>query len=383
MPKLCDAASCTGCGTCAQICPKGAIAMTVDTEGFLRPKISAEKCVNCSLCEKSCPILDKIVHKIPSSTAFAAHSLDAQAVAQSSSGGIFSLLAQQVLDAGGMVFGAALDESWNVRHIAVESKEALFVLRGSKYVQSSIGQTYQQAKQALTAGRSVLFSGTPCQIGGLRAFLGKDYENLLCVDTICHSVPSEKAWQAFLLEQSGGEKIVHVSFRDKRDGWQGYYMCIRTESGREVLLRPYENPYMQGFLQGLTTRPSCYQCHFKGNHRFSDITLGDFWGVDKTYPQHLWKAGTSLVLCNSEKGMQALNAIGESAVLEPVDFERALEHNPAYFHSSNAHTKRARFWHQLDNQGFSKSIENCRKAGPMKQFCSLTGAVLRKLGLRH
>lgn len=383
MPKLCALVSCTGCSACAQICPKGAIAMTEDAEGFLRPEISAEKCVNCGLCEKSCPILNKNVHKIPSSTAFAAHSLDNQAVAQSSSGGIFSLLAQQVLDAGGLVFGAALDESWNVRHIAVESKEDLAALRGSKYVQSSTGQTYQQAKQALTAGRPVLYSGTPCQIGGLRQFLGNDYENLLCVDTICHSVPSEKAWQAFLQEQSSGEKIIHISFRDKRDDWQGYYMCIRTELGREVLLRPYENPYMQGFLQGLTTRPSCYRCHFKGANRISDITLGDFWGVDKTYPKHLWKQGTSLVLCHNEKGMQALKAVGDVAVLEPVDFERALEYNPAYFLSSNAHNKRTRFWSQLENHGFSKTMQNCRKTSPVQKLRSLTGAVLRKLGLRH
>lgn len=383
MPKLCHASACTGCGACAQICPKGAIAMTSDAEGFLRPEISAEKCVECGLCEKTCPILDKNVHEVPSSTAFAAHSLDNHAVAQSSSGGLFSLLAQQILDAGGMVFGAALDENWNVRHIAVESKGDLAALRGSKYVQSRLGHTYQQAQQALKAGRPVLFSGTPCQIGGLRSFLGKDYENLLCVDTICHSVPSEKAWQAFLLEQSGGEKIAHVSFRDKRDGWQSYYMCIRTESGREVLLRPGENPYMQGFLQGLTTRPSCYQCHFKGNHRLSDITLGDFWGVEKTYPQHLWKAGTSLVLCHSEKGQQALKAIGDEAVLEPVNDEQALEYNPAYFRSSNAHSKRARFWSQLENQDFSQTLQNCRKAGPVQRVRSLAGAVLRKLGLRH
>ena len=383
MPKLCDAMACTGCGACAQVCPRGALTLAPDAEGFLRPAVNRNHCTECGLCEKSCPILTADFHQKKLSTAFCAHSLDARTVSESSSGGVFTLLAHQILDAGGVVFGAALDENWNVRHVAVESREELAALRGSKYVQSRIGQTYQQAKQALRDGRSVLYSGTPCQIGGLRSFLGKEYENLLCVDTICHSVPSEKAWQCFLLEQSCGERIVHISFRDKRDGWQRYYMCIRTESGREVLLRPGENPYMQGFLQGMTTRPSCYQCRFKGANRVSDITLGDFWGVEKNYPQLLWKQGTSLVLAHSEKGLQALKAIGTAAVLEPVEAARALEHNPAYFHSFSAHKKRERFWSRLNRHPFSQSVQHCRKASPTQKLRSLTGALLRRLGLRR
>lgn len=358
MPNLCENELCTGCGACAQVCLRQCITMAEDGEGFLYPRVDMELCVRCGLCERACPVLNAVYKDEPQPEAFAAHSRSLEIVNHSSSGGVFTLLATEILNAGGIVFGAAFDENWDVHHIGVEAAGALALLRGSKYVQSVMGDTYLKAKQALEVGRPVLFSGTPCQIAGLRRYLKKEYDKLLCVDTICHSVPSPKAWRGFLKElktRYGGE-ITGVNFRDKRDGWQGYYFCANTDGGKEILYRVHENPYMQAFLKGLSTRPSCYQCKFKGINRESDITLGDFWGVQSVVPEAFFDKGTSLILVNSEKAHKALTAIQGQVVMQKVDPLKAVEFNPAYSSASASHPKRGRFFIDIERECFEDVV---------------------------
>lgn len=297
MQRLCEHKSCMGCAACANSCPKGCIHMEADGEGFLYPRIDEAVCISCNRCSTVCPVLSRS-SKTPldAPRAYAAHNLDKNIVGSSSSGGVFTALAQNVLEEGGVVYGAAFRENFSVAHCRVETADQLPVFRGSKYAQSDVALSYRQVCDDLNAGRKVLFSGTPCQVAGLRSFLGKDYSDLLCVDIICHSVPSPKVWQEYLreLQVKAGEKIASASFRDKREGWEGYYLRVGFADGREDLRRGNDNYYMKAFIQGLSTRPSCYNCSFKGQNRGSDITLGDF-GVLRMFARkhfmtrvHLW-----------------------------------------------------------------------------------------------
>ena len=350
MPKLCDELQCTGCGICAQVCPGRCIIMQENNEGFLHPQVDATLCVRCGLCEKMCPVLHTPPYKDkPQPKAFAAHAGCTDVLEQSSSGGVFTLLAMEVLNAGGIVFGASFDENWNVRHVGVETAEELARLRGSKYVQSALGDTCFQAKQALDAGRQVLFSGTPCQIAGLRRYLKKEYNKLLCVDIICHSVPSPKVWRAFIkdLEDRVGGRLTNVNFRDKRNGWDQYCFRATFENGAEERYRVASNPYMRGFLKDLSTRPSCYHCKFKGISRESDITLGDFWGVQTVIPEAYFEKGTSLVLVNSEKGRDAMAEVAKYSVMQCVDLEMAVRPNPAYSSTFQPNPNRNEFFERL------------------------------------
>ena len=339
---------CTGCGACVNACPKACICMEADTEGFLYPSIDVTKCVQCGLCEKACPVLGE-ERKTENIKAYAIHNQDADVVAQSSSGGVFTALAKQVMQQGGVVYGAALQADLSVKHQRAETEAAVAAFRGSKYVQSDVGDVYKWAKQDLADGRKVLFSGTPCQVAALRRYLGRDYENLLSVDIICHSVPSPKVWQQFLneLQKRENRKITKVNFRDKRDGWQRYLFWARLEDGGEVLEKGADNVYMRAFLNGLSTRSSCYGCKFKGVNRSSDLTLGDFWGVETVYPEAYHEAGTSLVLVNSTKGQAALDMLADELMVQSVDMSAALVQNEAYWKPSEPHRNREKFFAQL------------------------------------
>lgn len=361
MPKLCTHETCTGCGACANACPRGCISMQADAEGFLRPTIDEVKCVDCGLCDRACPVLHfgaESVSGFPK--AFAAHHSNETVLAGSSSGGVFTALAEQILVQGGTVYGAAFREDLSVAHLRVDTIAGLEALRGAKYLQSDTGDAYALVKQDLAAGRSVLFSGTPCQIAALRSFLGKAEEHLLCVDTVCHSVPSPMAWQSFLqdIRQQEGKAVRSVSFRDKRNGWQDYVMAVRLSDGSELLYGRAQNPYMKAFISGLSTRPSCHTCPFKGENRGADITLGDFWGVETACPNAFCRQGTSLIMIHTEKGMQVLDAVSGVLTLQPVDADAALAANSAYSTAFQPHRNRGRFFAELGTRPFTELAES-------------------------
>lgn len=356
MKVICDYNSCTGCSACANICPKSCITMNPDQDGFLHPNIDIKNCINCKLCFKTCPINNQYVDDKKKPFAIAAMNKDLKIRLASSSGGIFSVLAEYVIDNDGVVFGASFDKSFNVEHIACANKEELRNLRGSKYLQSNINGTYKYAKEVLDSGKFVLFSGTACQIAGLKSYLGKEYEKLYTNDIICHGVPSPKVWQKYKVFQSMGidSEIETINFRSKIDSWKKYSIRFLYKNGLEYTEIINNNKYMRCFLMDLCLRPSCYECRFKQIHRQADITLADFWGVESILPLMNDDKGTSLVLIHSKKGRELMEKILYKIDSSVVDFDESIKQNPSMMQSATKPPLRGRFMRDLDRFDFEK-----------------------------
>lgn len=368
-----DKKKCCGCSACVQRCPKQCISLQEDEEGFLYPQVDKEICVNCGLCEKVCPVINPVKARKPQ-VVYAARAIDEKVRLESSSGGVFTVLAEQVIERGGVVFGAKFNEQWEVVHAYTESKEGLFVFRGSKYVQSKIGISYVQAENFLKAGRVVLFSGTPCQIAGLKLYLRKEYANLLTVDFVCHGVPSPMVWKDYLngkirplgvvgknmvssLSLKAMPVITGISFRDKRNGWKKYGFAVHGVSAskadknlvspsvevqhKTLLYEPYrENVFMIGFLKNLYLRPSCYVCPAKCGRGNSDYTLADFWGAKDFIPEFDDDKGLSALLVYTDR----LRLSKEKIQLKKISLQDVLAQNPAVVKSSKCKDGRANFF---------------------------------------
>lgn len=373
---------CSGCFACYNICPKQCISMDSDTEGFVYPSIDASKCVNCRLCETVCPVIAPPQISSRERTSFAAVNLDESIRLQSSSGGVFTALAEHIISQNGVVFGAALsDNCRNVRHIAVENTVDLELLRGSKYVQSAIGDTYQLAKNALEAGRSVLFSGTPCQIAGLHSYLRNSYDNLYTCDVICHGVPSPLVWQKYVefREEKAASKVQKVCFRHKKYSWKSFCMQFTFADGTQYLQPLGKDPYLHGFLSNLYLRPSCYNCNFKGLSRPADITLADFWGIENIAPQLNDNKGTSLVIIHSEKGNDLFAQLRGSMSVQSVDLSKSVKYNSAAEKSVAIPKKRVSFFRHLDTLPFSKLLAKYCSVSPKERLRKAAGRILRKI----
>lgn len=301
--------NCCGCFACAQRCPQQCIAMKEDAQGFLYPVVDTDNCINCGLCEEVCPCLNQGNAKAPLSIE-AAINPDSSVRLQSSSGGVFSMLAESVMDDGGVVFGARFNEQWKVVIDYTETLEGLAAFRGSKYVQGIVGEAFQKAEAFLQAGRKVLFSGTPCQVAGLRLFLQKEYDNLLTVAIACHSVPSPSVWREYLNGLKLND-ISNIQLRDKRISWEQYGLRIAYGKGKEFFQQYSANPYLQLFLHGITTRPSCFNCSAKEGKSGADLIIGDCWGVSKILPDYYNDhQGISFIICLTEKGVSAAEKAG-------------------------------------------------------------------------
>lgn len=292
---------CCGCEACRQCCPHRCISMKKDEEGFLYPITDKTKCVECGLCERVCPVLNPYDEHLPISISAFTHS-DESIRMNSSSGGFFTKIATAIIEQGGVVFGACFDEEWRVVHTYIDKKEKLPLLQGSKYVQSSIGDSYISAKRFLQDGVPVLFTGTSCQIAGLKRFLRKDYDLLYTMDVICHGVPSPLVWKDYLHSISSVSDIESISFRNKSTGWKNYSFSLKKKDHTLFVESHAKNLYMKGFLNDFFLRPSCYNCHFKKGTSGSDFIIGDFWGVDKIFPVMDDDKGASVVLIYSKKG---------------------------------------------------------------------------------
>lgn len=364
LPALPAPDLCSGCAACAATCPKDAIAMRSDDEGFLQPCIEESKCVGCHLCEKACPVNHPSEPRLKDVEVYAARANDTALRLASSSGGIFSLLARRILAQGGIVFGATCDlETGVVHHVAAHNEDELAALRGSKYVQSDVRETYSEAKAALESNIPVLFSGTPCQIAALRAFLNSptptSYSNLILVDVVCHAAPSPLAWQKFLEKRetalaqgrgsarAEGQILRRISFRRKNCGWKRYSLSLRFANDKEYLADLKTDTFLRGFLSELYNRRSCHQCAAREGRSGADITLADYWRVHETFPQLDDDKGTSLVLVHTMKGRQfwdLLDGQVESLVSTLAD---ALRINPSIERSFPPNPKRARFFRLL------------------------------------
>lgn len=359
MIEIVNKAKCCGCSACASKCPKQCIVMEEDDEGFLYPKVSRELCVDCKLCESVCPVLNEGTPHKPVKI-YAARNKNVNEVRQSSSGGVFTLLATKVLNQGGIVFGAKFNTSWEVEHCWIDKKEDIQSLMGSKYVQSRIGNTYQEARAFLNQGKYVLFSGTPCQIAGLRRYLKRGYENLLTVDVVCHGVPSPLVWRNYLKEKQNalgissekdnGSFIGTISFRNKSIGWRKFGLLIKGTnlSGEKVewFESLSENPYLKGFLGNYYLRPSCHKCSARLGKSSSDITLADFWKIEQFSLMEDTDEGTSLVLLHSRKAIDFFPY--ENLLYKETDYRTALVSNPSIFKSHIHQRKRERFWEKYD-----------------------------------
>ncbi len=347
MENICDKVLCTGCAACSMACSREAIEMKEDSEGFLYPLINHQLCVDCGLCAKTCPVNKEIEQDSKKHSAYACFSYDADIRDKSSSGGVFSLLAKSVIDRGGAVFGAGFDGDFNVRHSYTEKLEELDALRRSKYVQSNTGSTYKEAKQFLEAGRAVLFSGTPCQIAGLKAFLKKDYDGLLTCDLACSGVPSPRVWRMYLnfLSKKYNSRVSSVSFRDKSDGWSRYNMRIGFENGKEYIDMARRETFFIGFGKNIFNRQSCFNCKFRLDNTKADITLADFWGIGTLEDNDfLDNRGVSLLITNTEKGEKALLEIKDQMLIKSEPLKVGKEYNPRLLSSVPEPKGRSRFF---------------------------------------
>ena len=354
MIRIDNREDCCGCSACSQICPSNCIEMKVDAEGFMYPYINASICVNCNLCEAVCPVWNQS-ESINPIAAYAVIYKEEGIREQSSSGGFFSALSDAVLSKGGVVFGAQFDSSWQVEIAYTENKEEMHKFRGSKYVQANPRQAYVEARNFLQKGRRVLFSGTPCQITGLRRFLRKDYENLLAVDFICHGTPSPKVWEKYLYETLSF--VCKSPNRGKTSGkYNGKYYdfdsltldnngCMRIQSPLP------RNHYMMAFLNNLILRPSCYKCPSKSGKSHSDIPIADFWGIQHLLPSIDDNKGISLVAINTNLGNEVFQHIQSTIIHVKVNFEHAISYNPSWRESSPIHPQRKDFFQRLDRSG--------------------------------
>ena len=349
---------CVGCFACQSKCPTGCIELKPNKEGFLYPLIDYDKCIECGACNSVCPVLNVKKEEQKNIKTYAAYVKGEKLRLKSSSGGIFTAIAEKVIENGGIVFGAAFDERFNVMHKYVEAKEELACFRGSKYVQSSIGETYKQAKDFLENGRQVLFTGTPCQIGGLFSYLKKDYENLLTQDFICHGVPSPLVWRKYVehREQVAGANARNITFRGKEKGWKTFSMEFGFNNNTEYTSDLFTDLFIKAFLNNLCLRESCYNCGFKTKYRRSDITLADFWGVEKILPEMDDDKGTSLVLLNSLKGREVFNKISDKLEYAEADFDKAIEYNSAIIKSVTRPIARDFFIKNVKAKRFDKAI---------------------------
>lgn len=353
MVRIEDKRNCCGCAACAQRCPKRCITMGEDEEGFLYPAVDTTSCIDCGLCEAVCPCLHPNGVQNPHSVK-AVINPDSSIRLQSSSGGVFSMLAKSVLERGGVVFGARFNENWNVEHHFTETMVGLAPFRGSKYVQSSIGNSFREVEIFLNKGRDVLFSGTPCQIAGLRLFLQKGYTNLLTVAIACHSVPSPLVWRSYL-DSFGFHNISDINFRDKRISWEQYGLRIIHGKGRVFFQRNNRNPYMQLFLHGLSARPSCFNCPAKEGRSRADLFIGDCWGVSHILPDYPYDhQGTSFVISLTEQGDHAFEAFGIQGHAIPID--QVIRHNDGLTSRISLPKKRSVFWEAFQQKRDKRKV---------------------------
>ena len=368
---------CNGCHACFQACPVGAITMEVNAEGFLYPKIAEEKCINCGKCSRTCPLMNQ-PQVNPMAEARVCYARDPEIHSISSSGGIFAVLAEAILAEGGAVFGAVFDENMQVCHQMAEDNRGLALLQQTKYVQSIVGNTYADAEDALRRGRKVLFSGTPCQIAGLKSYLGSDHENLLTIDLICHGVPSPGIWARYLQELTDGRPLKAVTFRNKQKGIRDVTLDYTLTDGQMIQEKYADSLYIKGFIQNLYLRPSCHECPFKGKLRCSDLTIGDFWGAKEYLPHMEHRNGVSAVLVHSAKGKMWLGRCADALVMETTAIEKATVWNESLLKPAIPSPNRSSFWQDLDSVPLMDAIREHLIVPPV-QRTSISRCLISKL----
>lgn len=388
-------ADCCGCGACFNACPKNAISMYRDDYGFIYPQINHSLCISCKKCISVCNYQNKSDLLKPCAE-YASAIKDNEILMKSASGGIFSAAAKKIIDIGGCVFGAAFvkcDGKLMPMHIRIENENEIIKIQGSKYVQSDIGTTYKEAEAELKKGKTVLYSGTPCQIDGLKGFLGKDYDNLFTIDIICHGVPNADFFNSYikqLMEKYGGE-IKDFKFRDKTKGWGLNAKVIYTDSAKKEhykLIPSGASSYFDMFLKSDIYRENCYSCKYAQVNRVGDITIGDFWGFQNQHPQLLKSAGgnysdvsgISCILVNTEKGKQLVSLLDNSVYLDKSSLDKISNENSQLKHPSIKSAERETILTLYKDQGYP-AVEKYfrRRNGLRTQYYYIKNALPRNL----
>ncbi len=378
-----DKFKCVGCNACAQSCPLDCIILQADEEGFCYPNVDIEKCINCGNCEDVCPCIDKLNTSANGEMeVWCVKHLSDDIRFESSSGGAFSALAEYTIHQNGVVIGVAMsDDCKSAKHIAVHTTEDIKKLRGSKYLQSDIGKTYILTKDFLEQGKMVLFSGTPCQIKGLKKYLNNEYDKLVCVELICHGVSSQKLWEKYVryLEEQLHADIDSVNFRSKKYGWKNFGTKYLIKRKRQYFKFNFEDPYFRMFNSDYSLRPSCYKCNAKNGRSGADITIGDFWKIETVYPEYNDNKGISMVLLNSNKGRNLFDKVKSSFFYtnEKLNYELAKNCNPALYKSLPYNSLRNNFYLDMNKLSFEALSE---KYTP-KTVKIILRALLLKMGL--
>ena len=356
MIKLKNKKECTGCAACYNICPTKCIEMEADKEGFKYPFVDKGVCIKCGKCIGVCPQLKRQKNTDEKHEVYVCVNNDNQDVERSSSGGIFVLLARQILSAKGVVYGAAMDNDYQLKHTRVDNIDELEKLLKSKYIQSDIGFTYKYVKEDLTKNRNVLFCGTPCQISGLNNYVVKRYDNLLLVDFACHGVPSQKVFNEYL-KCRNLNKCKHnyeISFRDKVNGWEEFGMSIRENNKIIYSKDRREDTFLKVFLNDIALRESCYTCIYKKSERISDITLADAWCINE-YDANLYNSkGTSLIIIHTLNGEHTFAKIRNKMCINSVAEEYVIKYSYGMFHQPIKDRRRRKFYKQLGKKSFDK-----------------------------
>lgn len=347
---------CCGCSACDQICPVCAICMVEDEEGFLYPAVDKDICIKCNRCEMVCPnkISDSSIWR--DDKVYAAYRNNREARMKSASGGVFAAIAEEILRQQGIVYGAAYQEDFSVAHVRIETFEELNYLLGSKYVQSELGNTFQLIKRDIETNRKVLFCGTPCQVAGLKHYLESDNENLILIDFVCHGVPSPKVWKQYLNEIAHGRKISRLIPRDKTGGIRNCPIKIYFENGTAFTQKYESNEYLRGFAANLFLRPSCYQCKHKGIKHCSDLTLADFWGIEKEKPGFGDEYGISAIFIRSPKGKWIIQKVQNELTMEESVLDQFVPYNPSAVVSVAEQPLRAQFFELAKTKGVCSSV---------------------------
>ena len=339
--------NCCGCSACKNICPVNAITIKKDEEGFDYPIVDKSKCIGCNMCNNICPFINSSKIEIKEEV-YGVHTKDKDLLLKSSSGGVFGEIAKTIISDKGKVFGV----DYNYNYLCIDNLKDLNKILGSKYVQSNINDTFKNVKKELSKKIKVLFVGTPCVVNGLKNYLKVDYDNLITCDIICHGVPSEKLINKY--KDSFKQKVTKIDFRNKSNGWKNYSIVISLENKTYKSLA-IDNEYMRAFLNNYCLRYSCYSCKAKGINRKSDITLGDYWGIDSNDKVFNFN-GTSIVVLNTQKGKELFFNIKDKFIYQKVN-NNELKKNPAYYDSVNCPLERESFYRDLDNMTFKKLVK--------------------------
>ena len=386
MPELAEKDKCTGCTACVNICPTHCLEMVAGQDGFYYPELTnPDQCIECEQCSKVCPLLnEQLPFEVFRTEFYAAYSTNENIRQQSSSGGIFSEIAECILQEGGIVCAAVFDETWSVVHDFAKSSDDLSRMRTAKYSQSDLKDCFAKIREHLEQEQKVLFTGTPCQVVGLKSFLNKDYDELYCMDFVCHAIPSPKAWKSYVAfradQDNNGSLPSKVNLRSKESGWSRYQYSVRFEYGPNHVYKSISglDPYMRLFTGDYINRLSCSDCHFNGFERQSDLTVGDFWGIWDIKPELDDDKGLSLVIVSSKKGKELLDKIKQTVVLNVMKKEECYQQNPSLVRSSVAHPDRERVLN-LISEGRADMVFKEKTDGPDLRKPSLFRKLFNKI----